>query len=468
MKRLREPAWPITFLLVGYPLWWALGVADFMWILLAIPMASRMLQWRSQGTRRLRVPPGFWLWLLFLACAVIGIATLSLTAPGTAPSPVSHRVFAYIDRTLSYIGITVLLLYAGNLTERELPRRRLAWMLGLVAIYATVGGVAAMIKPTLQFSSPMELILPHSLRSNYDIHAIVHPGLAQMQNVLGGANARPKAPFDFTNTWGNCITLLLPWLVAGWWPSGSRRQRLVAGFFLVLAIVPLLYSLNRGAWLGAGLSLVYVFIRLVARRPQMLVGTICLAAAVAGIVAFATPVPSLIAQRLSHGKSNNLRAGLDTLAVQDALSSPVVGYGDTRKQMGSQNTIARGPSAKCAICGQQNVGSTGQLWLLLVCNGVVGTVLYIGFFVLGIRRFRRDRTPYGYAGMLALLLSLLYLISYDALSAPLGFTMLSYAMLWRNDMALGMRRARPHPEGRVRLPKQTLTRRPAPTTKVAV
>src|SRR6266571_7728909 len=26
----RHPAWPVTALLAGYPLWWALGVADFM------------------------------------------------------------------------------------------------------------------------------------------------------------------------------------------------------------------------------------------------------------------------------------------------------------------------------------------------------------------------------------------------------------------------------------------------------
>ena len=34
-----------------------------------------------------------------------------------------------------------------------------------------------------------------------------------------------------------------------------------------------------------------------------------------------------------------------------------------------------------------------------------------------------------------MILSLVYLFSYDALSAPLGFTMLSYALLWRNELA---------------------------------
>ena len=88
----RHPAWPITALLVGYPLWWVLGIADFMWIILAVPMALRMLAWHVHSSRRLRVPPGFGLWLLFLICAVAGVTALTLTAPGTVPSAISHRV----------------------------------------------------------------------------------------------------------------------------------------------------------------------------------------------------------------------------------------------------------------------------------------------------------------------------------------------------------------------------------------
>ncbi len=32
-------------LLVGYPVWWALGLADFTWVLLAVPMVARMITW---------------------------------------------------------------------------------------------------------------------------------------------------------------------------------------------------------------------------------------------------------------------------------------------------------------------------------------------------------------------------------------------------------------------------------------
>ena len=430
----RNPSWPITILLVGYPVWWALGIADFMWILLAVPMTARMIGWWVHRSRRLRVPRGFGLWLLFLVCAVAGGAVLGLTAPGTVPSPVSHRLLSYTNRTASYVGITILFLYAGNLTEGELPRRRLAQMLGLVAVYATIGGVAAMLRPHLQFSSPLEMLLPHSLQSNAFIHAVTHPGLAQVQNVLGGANARPKAPFDYTNTWGECLTLLLPWLIVGWWYGGTPRRRLFVASVVIVASVPLLYSLNRTAWVGAGVSMLFILLRIKAKRPRALIGTLCAGLLLAVVVVVATPLPNVVAARIAHPQSDNLRAGLSGLAVNDALASPVIGYGDTRKQRGSLKTIARGPSQRCPQCGQQDVGSNGQLWLLLVCNGLLGTALYVCFFGTGIWHFRRDRTPYGQAGVLVLVLSSLYMFSYDAVPAPLGFTMLAYALLWRNDM----------------------------------
>ena len=150
-----HPAWPVTALLAAYPLWWALGVADMMWIGLAVPMATRMLAWRAHGTRSLRLPPGFGLWLLFLVWTLASLVTISQTAPGTVPSAVSHRVISYADRTATYVALTLLLLYVGNLTEAELSKRKVAALLGLVGIYSAAFGIAGIIAPNFEFNSPM-------------------------------------------------------------------------------------------------------------------------------------------------------------------------------------------------------------------------------------------------------------------------------------------------------------------------
>ena len=84
-----------------------------------------------------------------------------------------------------------------------------------------------MVLPHLQFSSPLFLLLPKSFQANPFVQAAAHPALTQVQNVLGTPGGRPKAPFDYTNLWGECLTILLPFLLVWAW-TGTRRQRLFA------------------------------------------------------------------------------------------------------------------------------------------------------------------------------------------------------------------------------------------------
>jgi polysaccharide biosynthesis protein PslJ len=430
-----HPAWPVTALLAGYPIWWAFGLPDESVIILAIPMLLRMRSWGKSG-RSVKVPPAFGLWLLFLVCVVAGVATLGLPAPDTVVSALSNRALSFADRGLTYLGLTVILLYAGNLTEAELPRRRLAWLLGLVGIYATIGGLGGVIAPHFQFTSPLAYVLPHSLQNNSLVQAAIYPSFSQVTDVLGVIEGRPKAPFEYTNTWGDCLTILLPWLLVAWWSYGSRRQRRLVLVTAGAALIPLVYSLNRGVWVGTGLIAVYLAVRLAARGKIAMLGLLCAALAVAGVVVVATPLQGLITSRLQHQQSNSIRGSLSATAVQDANAAPIIGYGDTRHQQGSASSIVVGPSADCPSCGQFPVGSNGQLYLLLVCTGWVGTVLFLAFFAYLAWRYRRDKSPYGMAGVLVILLSFFYMFAYVSVTAPLEFTMLAVALLWRNDQWL--------------------------------
>lgn len=438
----RNPAWPLIILLAGWPAWWALGIGNYAAVLAAIPMAKQMYMWRARRERPIKVPPAFGLWLLFLVTMTAGILTLHLNAPGTQPGPVSHRLASWFLRALSYFAATVVLLYAGNLTERELARRRLAWLLGLVAVYAVVGGLIGVLDPHISFTSPLAAVVPSSIQaSDGTIASMLHPSVVDTATFQGFG--RPSAPFAYANGWGDNFALLLPWLFVGWRRYGTRRSRRIAAVVIGLAIIPVVFSFDRGAWLGLLLSALYIFVRLTTAanlgRRLAVAGAVVL---VFVIAIFATPLHSLIASRISHGSSDSGRVSQTAIAIKGALASPILGYGDTRHAQGSTQSISIGQSANCRNCGSLDIGSHGQLWLLLFSDGIPATIFYLGFFGYGVWTFRRDKSPYGLAGVLVLLLGFVFMFVYLTIGTPLTFTVLAYALLWRNDMARRAARAR--------------------------
>jgi hypothetical protein len=429
-----NPAWPVTAMLALWPVWWLLGIGQYAPVVFAIPMARRMYRWRASGQRTLRLPPGFALWLIFLMIATIGVLEVGQVAPDTVNTPVSNRVISWALRMSLYLGITVILLYVGNLTEEELPRRRLAYLLGLVGLYTVIGGVVGMILPTIQLTSPVALLVPTSIQTNNaEIALMLHPSTSQVMNILGYAQGRPTAPFTYTNMWGNSLAILLPWLLVGWYTYGTKRQRRIAIIMTAVSLAPIVYSLNRGLWLGVAFSVLYLAVRFAARGKLAMLGGLGLVLAVAGITVFASPLQSTISQRLSHGASDQARSSGSLLALQEGVASPIVGWGDTRHQVGSAQSITLGRTANCNSCGEQTIGGNGQVQLLLICSGLAGVVFYVGFLVYGTWRYRRDPTPYGMAAELVLLLSFIFMFVYDAVGPTLAFTMLSLALLWRND-----------------------------------
>ena len=289
----------------------------------------------------------------------------------------------------------------------------------------------------MRFTSPLAAIVPGRLQNgNQILQAELHPALSQLQSILGTPHGRPDAPFVYTNNWGNCLAILLPWLLAAWWFLGTRRQRLIAATGTAVAFVPVIYSLDRGLWLGLLVAVVYLGVRLAARGRIAVLGALVAGLALAAVLIAATPLQGIISQRLAHGASNDRRGSLAVAAIVDAAASPIIGYGDTRHQQGSVQSVAVGRRADCGTCGNGTIGGNGQLWLLLICSGFLGTALYLSFFAFGCWRYRRDTTPYGLAGVLVLLLSFVFMVAYNAAGLPLGFTMLAYAMLWKNDRAL--------------------------------
>jgi hypothetical protein len=420
-------------LLAGYPIWWALGLGVLIYPLVAVPMLLHMLR-----RRPVKLPPGLLIWLLFLAWQVLSIPALVLNPPGTVAEPTVGRLLAVVVRLGCYLAVTVMLVYVGNLAEEELPRRRLVRLLAWMFVVTVAGGLLGIFAPTFNFTSPLELLLPGGIRSNSYVQSLVHPASSQVQDVLGFAAPRPKAPFEYTNAWGNNISVFGVWFVALTVTGGLVRSRwfrwiLLLGV-LAVAAVPAIFSLNRGMWIGVGFSGAYVAVRLAVRRQYVPLAALTMATLVLGMAVLVTPLGAMISSRLQHGHSNQVRTSLSETTIRLANSSPVIGYGSTRIVAGSADSIAIGRSASCAKCGNFNIGSNGQFWQALIAGGYAAAALYVGFFLYAIWRYRRDSSPLGIAGSTVMWLALLYSLVYNAFPSPLAFFFLSFALLWRNDL----------------------------------
>jgi hypothetical protein len=425
-RRIFFDGWPLAWLLVGYPVWWLLGLSTFAADITAIPMALYLIRRRAW-----KVPPGFGIWLLLLVVIVLSTGMLGVDAPGTVSKTFVHRLGTDLLGNSQYLSATIIMLYIGNHRGLLFQRRVLKW-LSVLCVVVVVGGLVGMVAPNLQLTSPLEYLLPHGLRVNHYVRTLVHPVVAQQATLLGHSSPRPAAPFTFTNTWGNVLSVLLVWLIPACTPVRIRRTSTVIVVVLV-ALIPIFYSLNRGVWLGLLVMAIYNAVRVSRVRLSTAVPALALIGVAVVLVFSLGSLRGVVVDRFQHGDSNSIRKFTTTQAIKLARTSPIIGYGTDRSSVGGEKSIAIGRTQACPRCGNPVLGENGEVWSLLVSNGLVGVALYLGFFGYGIRRFWRDRSPVGIAGVGVLILAIGYSLVYNSSGMPLVLYLISYGLLWQND-----------------------------------
>lgn len=429
LERRFGPAWPLKLLLLGFPVWWVLGLASFSFLLFATAMAVQMV--RRGGVR---VPAGFGVWLLFLAWMGVGVLMLWVDAPGTIAEGGSERLVGYLFRVLWYLAVTVALLYPLSLPSRVLPAQQVYSWLGALLVVATFGGLAGLLAPSFELTTPAELVIPGARGSGF-IHEKVHLTLATPSDFLGYEQARPNAPFTFANAWGNNVGLLLPVFIYGWLLVGKRWQRLSAPVVLLLLAVPIIFSLNRGLWLGLVIEAVFAAVMLARRGRLAALWTLLSVLAVAAVVFMASPLADTLVSRLEHPHSNERRATVAEVVLETTWdASPVLGYGTTRQVEGSFASIAGGATPECRQCAAPPLGTQGFMWRLVFTTGFVGTALFLAFLAMQLVRHLRRLDAEAVLGCMGITVSLLFFMVYDSLESPLFVLMLLIGLMNRRRL----------------------------------
>lgn len=343
--------WPIWVVLPGAIVFWATGFSFATRLSVILPVALRLLM-----MPRVRVPPRFGLWLAF-------VAWVFLTSLQLPPRGILQFL---IQRGGEYVAITLCMLLVYNLAPRGdrdgvWLRRAFLWAwLGIVVL-----GLVAVAFPRAELPSLARMVLPGGLTSQPFIQQITTPALAQVQSFLGFPLPRPSAPFAYANGWGGAMALLIPFVIASAVRGGPRDRRL-ARVGLVVSIVPIVMSMNRGMW---GSILVGLLFLLATTREEALRRTLKRTAVAIGVVlvlASISPLGTLVATRLNTPHSNNARSDLAVQAGQRLTERPIIGFGAPLEYEGEG---IRPP-----------VGTQGQLWLMAISNGIPAALLFLGYF----------------------------------------------------------------------------------------
>ncbi len=394
------PSWPLTLAFAGFPLWWVLGLLDFIWIPTACVMAAYLV---TRGG--IRVPRGFGVWLLFLAwvaCAVIGLTGgLQLVRFGYGLA--------------SYAACTVVFVYVYNartaLTDRFVTGVLTIWWLVIVA-----GGYLALMFPNGVFHTPLSYLLPGGLLENEWVAKMVIRPLNQYNpDSYFQLDPRPSAPFIYTNQWGSAYSLLLPFVVAYLVQIRGSRLFWLLTAALVASFVPAILTTNRGMLIGVGIAAVSAAIRLALRRDPRGIIAFGLIAAV-GVAVFQFLPTSDRLEARAGSPSLVDRGWLYMQSIEAVLRSPLFGYGRTLTVPGAVDPI----------------GTQGEFWIVLVSYGVIAAVLFLVWFAFAFLSTLRWQSATGLAANTVLLVALAEFFFYGASPHGLIIIMVAAALAMRS------------------------------------
>src|SRR5262245_52032521 len=368
-------SWPLDVLFGGLFVWWLLGLSGFIQIMMAIPMLAALVV----RFRRVGVPRRFWIWAGFL---------LFMLASATQISEFDN-LLSWAWRACLYLASTVMFVYVYNSSREELPASHLVNLLAAFWVLTVVGGLLGMALPNHTFHSLVEFVLPGKLLSNSFIKALVIPSTTGGKTFPGLGFYRVKAPFIYTNQWGSAFALTLPFAFAV--ITQTRRFAVRAAFvvLLIVAVVPLVFSLDRGSWLSAALGSAYGIIRLSrmtggrTRRMAMAARNLLFAGLVVVALVLVSPLGGYVLTRLNAGYGDEHRQILYNSSLSLITQQPILGFGAPVSLNVIFPNAPPGPS----------VGTHGTFWTILVSNGIPALVFFVGWLLYAFFKTFRPVDP---------------------------------------------------------------------------
>ncbi|MFJ2617869.1 O-antigen ligase family protein [Glutamicibacter sp. NPDC087344] len=356
------PSWPIFALIVGFPVWWALGAVPVMSPVLAVVMIFYLL-----NAKNLMMFPGIAPWFMFLLW--VGATVIGVQGAGD--------LIGYGMRVSDLILAGVCMVYVSN-AGFSLSKNRVVNYLVVIWLAMVVLGFLALLIPDVRLKTPVGMLLSESITSNELVRNLVMPPLAEVQQPWGAPEpfVRPAAPFPYANSWGAAFAVLVPVVLSRIATLTSRKRSILLGMVLVFSFIPAVATSNRGMFVGLMVALAYALMRHVGLGHWKVAVLTVIGTTTMTLVLVASGAVSGILGRQEFSDSTGGRMALYLKTWEQSLQAPLLGHGSPR----IDPTIG------------VSLGSQGFLWTLMFCYGFVGLFLFLYFFVGAVIRTRRVST----------------------------------------------------------------------------
>jgi O-antigen ligase len=283
---------------------------------------------------------------------------------------------AYFWRFTFLISATVVFIYVSNSWNATLSFR---FAVAAMTYWFMIScmGIFGIANPLLYFESPMTALVPEWLEENRFVrNAIIIRRYAAIDST---GVPRPRAGFPYANTWGSTFALLVPFVGIAYVMAKHLWQKGLIAAMLALSALPLVFSLNRGAWLSLSVGVVYAMAFALREKHLEVAWSAMIATLMIVGMVLLTPLQAAMTADLD-GKSgsNTTRLTLYKKTVTASLEAPFFGHGTPQPRLGDDK-----PSA----------GTHGHVWLVLISQGYPGLIFFLGWLAYLAHSTRNPATP---------------------------------------------------------------------------
>jgi hypothetical protein len=324
-----------------------------------------------------------------------------------------------------YVAAGLLFLYVLNTPRDRLRPEFAVRIMAAFFVLTVVGGLIGMVVPNISFTTLAKGLVPPRLLTDQFVSDLVSASTSSGRAFAAYPIYRPKAPFIYANEWGAAYAMTLPFALCAVAKARTKLSRDAMLFTVAISVFPLVFSLNRGAWLSATAGMLYATIRLARGRNLQWLRVAAVAVMLIGALAFLTPLGDIVATRLANGYGDAHRAELYGESIDLVRASPVLGYG-----------------APVLVEGNLSAGTHGQLWTIVVSQGLPGLLFFTAWLLWAWWRAKR-RLPPGHPGdavlrfwcEVTIFIALVQMPYYDLLPWGLAIAMVAAALAWREELA---------------------------------